>query len=43
MVQVVNNTSAVVELVKYIYIFNNDNCIDIIIHDIFFYIIYYIY
>ena len=41
MVQVVNNTSAVVELVKYIYIFNNDNCIDII-HDIF-YIIYYIY
>ena len=40
MVQVVNNTSAVVEVVKYIYIFNND--IDII-HDIFFYIIYYIY
>ena len=36
MVQVVNNTSAVVELVKYIYIFNNDNCIDIIHDDIFF-------
>ena len=41
MVQVVNNTSAVVELVKYIYFFNND--IDILYHDIFFYIIIYIF